>query len=44
MRLLEDVYAIQASGVVKFWVKDETEMTSLRRPLEVMMSFYEFEF
>ena len=35
MRLLEDIYAIQASGVVRFWVKDDTEMTGLKRQLEV---------
>lgn len=35
MMLLEDIYCIQASGVVKFWVKDDTEMTALKRQLEV---------
>ena len=34
-QLLEDIYAIQASGVVKFWIKDDSEMTALKRPLEV---------
>jgi hypothetical protein len=36
MRLLEDIYAIQASGIVKFWVRDDTEMTALKRQLEVL--------
>lgn len=36
-RLLEDIYAIQASGIVKFWVRDDTEMTGLKRQLEVIM-------
>ncbi|XP_052760655.1 uncharacterized protein LOC128203318 [Mya arenaria] len=38
-RLLEDMYAIQASGVVNFWVKDDREMTALKRPLEVVMLY-----
>lgn len=39
MRLLEDIYAIQASGIVKFWVRDDTEMTALKRQLEVVMLY-----
>lgn len=38
-RVLEDMYAIQASGIVKFWVKDDTEMTALKRQLEVVMLY-----
>lgn len=38
-QLLEDIYAIQASGVVKFWIKDDMEMTALKRPLEVVMLY-----
>lgn len=37
-KLLEDIYAIQASGIVKFWVRDDTEMTALKRQLEVNVS------
>lgn len=37
--LMEDIYGIQASGLVKFWVKDDSEMTALRRPLEVVMLY-----
>lgn len=38
-KLLEDIYAIQASGIVKFWVRDDTEMTALKRQLEVVMLY-----
>ncbi|XP_053389216.1 uncharacterized protein LOC123562054 [Mercenaria mercenaria] len=38
-RLMEDIYAIQASGIVKFWVRDDTEMTALTRQLEVVMLY-----
>lgn len=39
LTLMSDMYGIQARGVVKFWVKDDTEMTALIRPLEVVMLY-----
>lgn len=37
--LLEDMYAINASGIVKFWVKDDSEMTALKQQLETVMLY-----
>ena len=31
--LLDAIYGIQAKGIVKFWVKDDSEMTALVDPL-----------
>ncbi|KAL4240753.1 hypothetical protein ACF0H5_001544 [Mactra antiquata] len=39
LALLEDIYTIQASGVVKFWVNDDRDMNALKRQLEVVMLY-----
>ncbi|XP_050391144.1 uncharacterized protein LOC126810218 [Patella vulgata] len=39
LQLLSRLYAIHASGIVKFWVRDENDMLSLKAPLEVAMLY-----
>ncbi|KAL5019336.1 hypothetical protein ScPMuIL_005058 [Solemya velum] len=39
MRLLNSLYAIHAAGVVKFWVKDESDITSMKDVLKVNMLY-----
>ncbi|XP_071106075.1 uncharacterized protein [Haliotis cracherodii] len=39
MMLLHRLYAIHATGKVKFWVYDDTDISSLREPLQVVMLY-----
>ncbi|KAL5006495.1 hypothetical protein ScPMuIL_015301 [Solemya velum] len=39
MRLLTLLYATHASGIVKFWVRDETDLTSMKDTLQVVMLY-----
>lgn len=38
LSLLEELYAIHAIGVTKFWVKDEKEISSMKLALRVCIS------
>lgn len=39
LSLLEELYAIHAIGVTKFWVKDEKEISSMKLALQVCFSW-----
>ena len=35
VQILDELYAIHAKGIVKFWVADETDMVSMKKALQV---------
>jgi hypothetical protein len=37
MQILDELYAIHAKGIVHFWVADETDMVSMKKPLQVFL-------
>lgn len=39
MQILDELYAIHAKGIVHFWVADETDMVSMKKPLQTAMLY-----